>query len=114
MERFTQLKNEEICQIIEIAARCNVKTLKFGELEIVYNSEDINKVENTPVTHTEYIEPPAESDNGQPQSEDLQKFDDDQILEQDFENLLLEDPERYEELLATEKLDEFGSPTTQL
>lgn len=121
MERFTQLNlpgfeqnTENICEIIKTAAQYGVKTLKFGELEIVYNNIN-NNVDQMTVTHAENIEPlEVESNTGQPISEDLQKFDDDLVLEQDFENLMLEDPLRYEELLATEKIDEFGSPITQL
>lgn len=115
----TQELPANICDIIKTAAKSGVKTLKFGTLEIEYKCDE-KKVEEKaiPVTHAvvpeyDFSQVTNDSQEGIPVSEDLKTYEKDMMLEDDFENLPLQDMETYEELIATGKLDEYGSPSAE-
>jgi len=122
---FTKSEIEKLNSIIQAGGLSGVKSLKFGQFEIEYynkeerpeNVEDTTHVNDALRYATADISQESsesQSQSGIPVSEDLATYEQDLILQEDYENLYLEDPERFEELLAMGKLNEYGSPSAEL
>lgn len=98
---------EKISKLIEICAKNGVSRLKMGELEIDFSPKaeplpNINLVDREGMKfHPAFFE---ENDTT------FQEIEDELAKEQDFSTLMIEDPEKYEELLSNGKLDSYGEP----
>lgn len=105
---------KELTKLIEIGGHAGLKSLKFGELELEYiNNEKPEIIEEVHNTEQYFSEKGVSLVQNEPVSisDDLKTYESDMILEDEFENLALENPEEYERLLALGKLDEYGSPS---
>lgn len=112
---FDARKLKEIGKLIELCRKSGVKTLKFANLEVEFNRDSVEPATQTvtPDVSGQEIIPFEGDDSSKPVSDDLYTYDEDKLLEEDYENLPLLDPEEFERLIGQGKLDEYGSPIAE-
>lgn len=108
----------DFIKIIKECSKNGVKSFKItekGEVEILFQdnlseSKPDSPVETKPVFH------PALLDEDQKPLVIDEKFEEgtkQEHLDDEFETLLLEDPELYEDLLMNDKLEDYGEPDVE-
>lgn len=93
-----------ICKIIETCGKQGVKNIKFEGVEIDFGTapEPQENIVHTPF-HPSFTTSPVEEDAIPFNEEDKEV-----LIEEDYSTLLLDEPEKYEELLAMGKLESYG------
>jgi hypothetical protein len=106
-----QLNN--LVKLIEVGGASGVKTLNLGELTIDYKNGAVVLQEKDPPQKatTDPVEQIVEDPNGILVDDEFKKYNEELFLEEEFRNLILENPLAYEEYLATGKMNEFGQPS---
>lgn len=103
------LNLKEICSIIKVCARNGVSDLEYRELKVSFNTKKIAEVESAPTQTSvakNFPEHLEDNDEVAEASEEVIKQEELRIKELHLANMPVEDPEHYEELLASGKLDE--------
>lgn len=96
------LKSGEICAIIKACSENGVTELKFGDLQVSFKLKKPEPIEpelTTEIPATEIAEAIQQSSADALEKEELQTRDD------ELEHMLVENPRRYEELMAQGDLE---------
>jgi hypothetical protein len=108
------LTSKDVCKIIETAHNFGVSTLSFGDLKL-----EFHKVE--PKSELAALQPEPSNTPLAKQTPEKQKEDEERMLleanvlarEAELEQLLISDPEKYEELVAQGELEDGPGSTEQ-
>lgn len=118
MERLTGVNqsiirtNDELISVMEASFRFGVKCVKIGDIVLEFESKDSHpslNIENRPsITSNPEIEESITT------SPDISRMYEEDVTDNDFDNLPLEDPSAFEDLLANGKLEDFGEAHAEI
>lgn len=94
---------EELVSVIKACSKSGVSSLKVGEMELIFGKKPEEEEFLAPVVNK--VVPSSEIES---EIREIDQVDELLVKEQRQVEMLLSDPERYEELLAKEGLMPFG------
>ncbi len=94
---MNRLTSEEVCRILEVCATTKVSKLSFGDLIVEFGA-------SKEMAHQSYSSALTQLDHDKLNEAQVQK-DAEQLRQYEIDELLLTDPERYEELLEKGELN---------
>lgn len=95
---------EEICKIIEVSYRCNIKTFALSDLKFeLRDTQGSDGKRTSPEAETSQVEPLADEEIKQIERKQL-LIDNKSLREMQLDQLSILNPEQYEQLITSEEL----------